>query len=71
MSRYVVIVEDSEGRYDAWCPDLPGCVALGDTYEECVAKMRAAIVRHLRELKVQGEPIPEPSASPTDTLSRH
>jgi predicted RNase H-like HicB family nuclease len=54
MSRYVVIVEDSEGgRYDAWCPDLPGCVAFGDTYEECVSKMRETIAMHLRELKVQ------------------
>lgn len=58
MSRYVVIVEDSEGRYDAWCPELPGCVALGDTYEECVAKMRKAMVLHLQELKAQGAPIP-------------
>lgn len=65
-----MIVEDSEGRYDAWCPDLPGCVALGDTYEECVAKMREAIAMHLQELEAQGAPIPEPSPGPADALSR-
>jgi predicted RNase H-like HicB family nuclease len=65
MSRYVVIVEDVEGGgYDAWCPDLPGCAAYGDTYQECVAKMREAMAIHLQGLERQGEPIPEPSASP-------
>jgi HicA toxin of bacterial toxin-antitoxin,/HicB_like antitoxin of bacterial toxin-antitoxin system len=40
--RYAVIVEQADdGGYGAWSPDLPGCVAIGDTVEECLAEMTA------------------------------
>jgi hypothetical protein len=32
-----------DGGYGAWCPDLPGCVALADTEEAVIAEMRQAI----------------------------
>jgi predicted RNase H-like HicB family nuclease len=29
VTRYAVVIESAEdGGYGAWCPDLPGCVAL-------------------------------------------
>ncbi|QFG24251.1 type II toxin-antitoxin system HicB family antitoxin [Actinomadura sp. WMMB 499] len=63
MSRYVVIIERGEdGGFGAYAPDLPGCVALGDTPEETVELMREAIEFHLEGLREDGTPIPEPSA---------
>ena len=34
MQRYGVVIEKTTDGYGAYVPDLPGCVAVGDTYEE-------------------------------------
>ncbi len=69
MSSYVILIERAaDGGFGAWCPDLPGCVALGDTYQECVAEMHDAITLHLEGLREAGEPIPAPSAVAADTV---
>lgn len=63
MSGYTIIIERAEdGGYGAWSPDLPGCVALGDTEDETIAEMHEAIRGHLEVMREDGEPIPEPSA---------
>lgn len=69
MSAYLVIIEKApDGGFGAWCPDLPGCVALGDTYDECVAEMRDAVAFHLEGLRAEGQPIPMPTAVGADTV---
>jgi predicted RNase H-like HicB family nuclease len=61
--RYLIIIERTpDGGYGAWAPDLPGCVALGDTPEECEGEMREAVAFHLEGLRIEGEQIPAPSA---------
>ncbi len=60
--RYTILLEPAaDGGWGAWSPDLPGCVALGDTTQEAVAEMREAITMHLEGLTADGEPIPEPT----------
>lgn len=62
MITYAIIIERAEdGGYGAWCPDLPGCVALGDTPAETVTEMKEAIEFHLDGLREDGLPIPHPS----------
>ena len=62
MSTYAIIVERADdGGYGAWSPDLPGCVALGDSPEETVREMREAIRGHLQVMRELGEPMPRPS----------
>jgi predicted RNase H-like HicB family nuclease len=61
--RYLVIVEEGPTSYGAYVPDLPGCVAVGETREEVLALVREAIEFHLEGLKEGGEPIPPPSSS--------
>lgn len=63
MSEYLVIIENSEGSYSAYSPDLPGCVAAGDTVEEVRSLMREAIQMHIDSLREHGEPVPPPSSS--------
>ncbi len=60
--RYLILIEGGPpSNYSAWSPDLPGCVATGDTIEETVSQMREAIAFHLEGLAADGDPIPEPT----------
>ena len=45
----------------AYVPDLPGCVAVGDSIEETRVLIRGAIDLHLAGLREDGQPIPEPT----------
>jgi predicted RNase H-like HicB family nuclease len=59
--RYAIVIEKAGGNYSAYVPDLPGCVATGDTVEEVTREIREAIEFHLDGMRADGEPIPEPS----------
>jgi len=59
--HYAMIVEKAEGNYSAYFPDLPGCIATGKTLEELKKRMREALELHLRGMREDGLPIPEPS----------
>lgn len=64
MSRtYLVLVEPGERNFSAYVPDLPGCIATGQTREQTVARMREAIALHIEGLREDGKPIPEPVTS--------
>jgi len=64
MSGYLVVIEGGgETNYAAYSPDLPGCVAVGDTVEEVERLMREAITLHVESLRDHGEVVPEPQAS--------
>jgi predicted RNase H-like HicB family nuclease len=68
MTSYAVVIERaSDGGYGAWCPDLPGCVALADTEEAVLAEMRQAIELHLAGLREDGSqsPIRQPWRQPS------
>jgi predicted RNase H-like HicB family nuclease len=60
--RYAVVIEKAEGNYGAYVPDLPGCVATGNTIEEVEREIQEAIEFHLEGLRADGLPIPEPSS---------
>lgn len=59
---FLIVIERGEGNFGAWAPDLPGCVAVGDTIEECEHEMREAIAFHIEGLRLEGEPVPEAAA---------
>ncbi len=58
---YLIVIENAGGNFGAYAPDLPGCVATGDTAEECEREMREAIVFHVEGLREDGGPIPPPT----------
>ena len=62
MHRFLVVIEKANGNYSAYCPDLPGCIATGDTYEQAEEFMHEALKLHLEGLKEDGLPVPEPTA---------
>jgi predicted RNase H-like HicB family nuclease len=59
--RYAIVIEQANGNYSAYAPDMPGCVATGATLEEVQQTMQAALAFHLEGLREEGLPIPQPS----------
>lgn len=59
MHRFLVVIERAEDSYSAYAPDLPGCVAAGETREEAERNIHEAIRMHVQGLKEDGLPIPE------------
>lgn len=60
--RYAVIIERGERNFSAYVPDLPGCIATGVTLEEVKRRMSEAVEIHLRGMREDGLPIPEPTS---------
>lgn len=60
--RYMVVIERGETSWGAHVPDLPGCVAVGETREEVVGLIREAITLHIEGLRTDGLPVPKPSS---------
>lgn len=58
--KYAVLFEKTDTGYSAYVPDLPGCIAAGDTLEETAQLMSEAIGFHLAGMREDGDPIPEP-----------
>ena len=59
MARILVIIEKGETSYGAYSPDVPGCVAVGDTREEVEERMREALQFHLQMMREENLPLPE------------
>jgi predicted RNase H-like HicB family nuclease len=61
--RYAIVIENAGSNYSAYVPDLPGCIATGQTVAEVEREIREAIEFHLEGLREDGSPIPPPSSS--------
>jgi predicted RNase H-like HicB family nuclease len=62
MKNYLVVYEHEADGWSAYAPDLPGCVAAGDSKKEVSALIREAIEFHIEGLREDGVAVPEPSA---------
>ena len=60
MEHYLIVLERSKTGYGAFSPDVPGCVATGQTVEQTLSEMRAALVFHFEGMTEVGEPLPAP-----------
>jgi predicted RNase H-like HicB family nuclease len=65
--RYAIVIEQGETNLSAYVPDLPGCVATGNTLAETERAIREAIEFHLEGLREDGTPIP-PATSRVDYI---
>jgi len=63
MHKYLVIFEKAGSNYSAYSPDIPGCIATGNTRKEAEKNIKEAISLHLEGLDSDGLPVPEPSSS--------
>jgi predicted RNase H-like HicB family nuclease len=62
MKKYAVVIERGSTSYGAYVPDLPGCVAVGDSRAEIQTRIAEAISRHIQSLIERGDPVPEPNS---------
>ena len=63
MKRYLIVVEPTKTGYSAYSPDLPGCVATGETLLDVQKNMQEAVEFHLEGLKLAKHRIPPPKAT--------
>lgn len=61
--RYAVVIERGESSFGAYVPDLPGCVAVGESEDEARRLISDAIDFHLQDLQSSGSDLPEPRSS--------
>ena len=61
--KYAVVIEKAGENFSAYVPDLPGCIATGDSASEAEQQIREAISFHLDGLREDGMEIPEPSCA--------
>jgi len=62
MGNYEIIIywSDEDSAFIAEVPELPGCMAHGDTYESALANVRTAIELWTDTAKEFGDPVPKP-----------
>ena len=61
--QYLVVIERGPTSYGAYVPDLPSCVAAGETQAEVEALIHEAIEFHIQGLRADGQPVPEASST--------
>ena len=61
--KHLIVNGQAATGYSGYSPDVPGCIATGDTRDEVEQNMKAAVAFHLDGLKAEGMGIPEPSSS--------
>ena len=58
-TKFAIIIEWGPNNYSSYAPDVPGCVATGQTVEETISNMREAIQFHLEFMHEEGDPLPQ------------
>ncbi|MCX6604107.1 MAG: type II toxin-antitoxin system HicB family antitoxin [Acidobacteria bacterium] len=59
---YAIVLEKTSSGWSAYVPDLDGCIAAGATQEETRQLIHEAITFHLKGMREDGDPIPEPAS---------
>lgn len=62
MVKYIALYElgDKDTNVGVVFPDFPGCVSMGDDYDEAVRMAHEALAAQIETLELDGEPIPTP-----------
>ena len=58
--KYVAIIGKTGNGYSAHLPDLPGCIAAAETFEETSQLIQEAANYHIELMAEHGESIPQP-----------
>jgi predicted RNase H-like HicB family nuclease len=59
----MVVLEQVPSSFGADVPDLPGCIAAGESKKEALQLIQEAIEFHLEGLKEGGLPVQDPHSS--------
>ena len=63
MLQYQINIfwSNEDGMYVAAVPELPGCSALGETYDEALREVQVAMALWIDTATEFGDPIPAPA----------
>ena len=61
--KYTAVIEKTGNGYSTYLPDLPGCIAAGDTFTETVELIQQAAIHHVEMMAEDREAIPEPTST--------
>ncbi len=56
--RHAVVIEQAEGSFSAYVPDLPDCVATRTSIKDVEHEIQEAIAFHVHGVRKQGLPLP-------------
>ncbi len=59
--KYAIVIERGPTSYGASAPDLPGCIAVGDSLAAVQTLMHDAMDAHVAFLRDEGQVVPEPA----------
>ena len=59
---FPAVIDRSASGFGVSFPDLPGCIAAGDTVQQAAINAEAALALHLDAMRADGDAIPEPSS---------
>ena len=68
---YAVVFEKDANGWGSYVPDAPGCVSVGDTWEEMLEMIDEALTFHIEGTVEDGDPLPEPKMSIDEAISHH
>ena len=62
MSKYEIVIywSEADNSFVAEVPELAGCMADGETYQEALANAEIIVQEWIETAKELGRPIPEP-----------
>ncbi len=62
MDKYEVIIywSKEDNAFMAEAPELPGCIAHGETHSKALTNLKSAMKLWIRTAKEFGDPVPEP-----------
>ncbi|HEY1687444.1 MAG TPA: type II toxin-antitoxin system HicB family antitoxin [Solirubrobacteraceae bacterium] len=63
MSNYVVIYEQADKGWGAYCPDLPGLGVVGASKAEVERLIHDGVELHIESLRQHDEAVPPPSST--------
>ena len=59
---FLVVIEKGKTSHGAYVPDLPGCVAVGESRRKVMKLIREGIQIHIQAMRDAGEPVPTPTS---------
>jgi predicted RNase H-like HicB family nuclease len=60
--KYAIVIEKADSNYSAYVPDLPGCIATGDSIDSVELQICEAIQFHIEGMREDGVELPEASS---------
>ncbi len=58
--KFTILIEKGKNNFSAYVPDLPGCVATGNSLDKVKTNIQSAIELHIKGMKEDGLKIPLP-----------